>query len=337
VNKTKIEWVKNPDGSQGYTWNPITGCLNNDNGLCKGGGFPCYAYKLANTRLKQRYLEHANLAIPDGETHKHLYLKNEHYRDPFYPRFWEERLHEPDIEPTKPQHMKGIFVCDMGDLFGIGIPEVWTREVLNIIWSNPWHRFYLLTKQPQNLIKFSPFPENCWVGVTATDSLMLVEALARLEGIKASVKYVSLEPLLAQINDPTRFFKSLSDCLSIVDWLIIGACTGTYSEMTRLCALKNMSYTDKKPFGNKWTLQPKIEWLQEIVEAADKAGVPVFLKDNLRPLLEKQDITDTSFGRLTSLKVEAMKDTQGLPRQRGWYELRQEMPNQERVAIPERI
>lgn len=27
-----------------------------------------------------------------------------------------------------------------------------------------------------------------------------------------------------------------------------------------------------------------IEWVQEIVEAADKAGIPVFLKDNLRPL-----------------------------------------------------
>lgn len=22
MNKTKIEWVKNPDGTQGYTWNP---------------------------------------------------------------------------------------------------------------------------------------------------------------------------------------------------------------------------------------------------------------------------------------------------------------------------
>ena len=30
---------------------------------------------------------------------------------------------------------------------------------------------------------------------------------------------------------------------------------------------------------------PKIEWIKEIVEAADKAGVPVFLKNNLEPLL----------------------------------------------------
>jgi len=33
------------------------------------------------------------------------------------------------------------------------------------------------------------------------------------------------------------------------------------------------------------TVYPKIEWVQEIVEAADKVGIPVFLKDNLKPLL----------------------------------------------------
>jgi hypothetical protein len=30
---------------------------------------------------------------------------------------------------------------------------------------------------------------------------------------------------------------------------------------------------------------PKIEWIKEIVEAADKANIPVFLKDNLKTLL----------------------------------------------------
>jgi len=34
----------------------------------------------------------------------------------------------------------------------------------------------------------------------------------------------------------------------------------------------------------KPTVYPKIEWVQEIVEAADKAGIPVFLKDNLKPM-----------------------------------------------------
>jgi len=59
MNKTKIEWVRNPDFTgipprdakgrfqyQGYTWNPITGCLNHVNGMCKGVslGYGCYIY-----------------------------------------------------------------------------------------------------------------------------------------------------------------------------------------------------------------------------------------------------------------------------------------------------
>ena len=38
----------------------------------------------------------------------------------------------------------------------------------------------------------------------------------------------------------------------------------------------------------KPTKPPKIEWVQEIVEAADRAGVPVFLKDNLLELVNYQ-------------------------------------------------
>ena len=35
----------------------------------------------------------------------------------------------------------------------------------------------------------------------------------------------------------------------------------------------------------KPTVYPKIEWVQEIVQAADKAGIPVFLKNNLSDLI----------------------------------------------------
>ena len=64
---TNIEWVKNPDGTQGITWNPITGCKNHTTkGLCLDGLFPCYAWKLAHTRLKQRYLANSNLTPGHG-------------------------------------------------------------------------------------------------------------------------------------------------------------------------------------------------------------------------------------------------------------------------------
>jgi len=139
MNHTNIEWVKNPDGTQGYTWNPITGCLN---------GCPyCYARKLANGRLKQRYLANKSFctATPQGyEGYPNL--------DPFYPRFWEERLKKP-YNPIMPV---GVFVCDMGELFGDWVPRKWQEKIFEVIKDRPQHRFYLLTKQPQNLIKFRP-------------------------------------------------------------------------------------------------------------------------------------------------------------------------------------
>jgi len=49
-------------------------------------------------------------------------------------------------------------------------------------------------------------------------------------------------------------------CYSGVSWVIIGAQT--------------------KP-----TVYPKLEWVKEIIGAADSAGIPVFQKNNLKPLL----------------------------------------------------
>ncbi len=95
---------------------------------------------------------------------------------------------------------KGIFACDMSDLFGIGIPEKWIREVITECQLYPWHRFYLLTKQPQNLPQWSPFPENCYVGVSVTRNSQLDNALKYLKQIQATVKFISFEPLLERIE-----------------------------------------------------------------------------------------------------------------------------------------
>jgi len=241
MNRTKIEWVKNPDGTQGYTWNPITGCLN--------GCEYCYARKLANTRLKERYLLNPKVADIDGQLRdSQSPLWDRVIKDPFYPRFWEDRLTQvsPDQKP------RGIFPCDMSDLFGIGIPEYWTQSVLWHIDNCPQHRFYLLTKQPQNLPKWSPFPQNCWVGVSVTNKEYLGRACyIGLAEIEASVKFISFEPLQGKIELRKD---DLIDCG--INWVIIGAQTKPY-----------------RP--------PAIADVQEIVEACDKAGVAVFLKDNL--------------------------------------------------------
>jgi len=255
MNKTQSEWVKNPDGTRGWVWNPITGSL----GDCPNPN----ARKLANGRLKERYLANDNIApVYEGR----IVLRLE---DPFYPRFWEDRLNSigkpNDYGYSQVKHRKGISVCEMSDLFGIGIPDEWIELVLGEILRWPEHRFYLRTKQPQNLPAWSPFPDNCWVGVPATDSEQYSRAVYWLKEIEAKVKYILLEPLLERIQLkawPWQLFPE-GKPKGICDQVIIGAQTKPY-----------------KP--------PEIEHIREIVEACDKAGVPVFLRNNLVPLFNTQ-------------------------------------------------
>lgn len=323
MNRTKIEWVKNPDGTQGYTWNPITGCLN--------GCEYCYARKLANGRLKSRYLANWNFGM-EWDDYKKIPQEELEKRqlDPFYPRFWPERLSDFGLgmcEPP-PKKKRGIFVCDMSDLFGIGIPGEWQSQIFNVIQANPWHRFYLLTKQPQNLIKWSPFPDNCWVGQTITNQADADRTFNDFAKVEATIKYVSIEPMPGKV-DISPYLRGWVNAGTIfenpegverydvdgalvnhIDWVIIGSLTFRGSITGHYPNLTPMKY------GRVDTLQPKIEWVKEIVEACDKAGMPVFLKDNLEPLWTSGNRSEPFF-----------KFSRPSPGATEMGYLRQEMPN----------
>lgn len=279
LNSTFIEWVKNPDGTQGFTCSPKTGCLNHTNGMCKGGGFPCYAHRLAYGRLKERYLANSKIAPFSGLPHGLGYTDPAF--DPFYPRWWPERL-ERIRKRKKPT---GIFLNDMSDWMGEYWPEEWTQAELDLMRQCPQHRFYTLTKQPQNLAKFSPFPDNVWLGVTATQPNFMRQAFKYLSEIEAKVKYISMEPLRGMIfNFNSEWFYD-----SGVSWIIIGSQT--------------------RP-----NVYPKIEWVTQIVKAADLAGVKVFLKDNLKPLVQNH-LNNLDIGFETLMEPRA-----------GSWQWRQEMP-----------
>ena len=223
MNKTK--WVKNPDGSQGYTINPVKG-------KCPMGCSYCYA-----RRMYDRFKWNPEIKLQS--------------------RWWSE------LDFIKPSR---IFVGSTMELFGDWIPEDWLTKILYTCKEFNQHTYIFLTKCPQNLIKWSPFPENCWVGISVTNSHQYQTALQYSRCYDARIKFISFEPLLQHITITSPFE------FGYLNWLIIGQQT---------------------PASKK--TEPKIEWVREIVEAADRARIPVFLKDNLRPLLIPEDCSKPNY------------------------------------------
>ncbi|MFA5186428.1 MAG: DUF5131 family protein [Patescibacteria group bacterium] len=219
----------NPIGYCDFSWNFLTGCLND----CRY----CYGRKLAYGRLKPLYLNNSHVLAGDPA-------------DPYAIRWWPQRLEEPcrRARPSK------IFAVDMGDLFGDQVPEQCREDGLKIVRACPHHTFIFLTKYPWNL-KTEEWPENAWVGVTATHNSMAEMALYHLEKVKASVRFISAEPLLQSLENGSRrsFLKRM---FKVINWVVIGAQTSPY-----------------RP--------PSTRWVDEIVREARQAGVPVFQKDNL--------------------------------------------------------
>ncbi len=215
MSKTRIEWVKNLDGTQGYTINPVKG-------LCPMACDYCYARRM-------------------------------------YKRFkWNPEIRMDDLEVEKIKNPSRIFVGSTMELFGDWIPKFWFDSILNVVKGNPQHIFIFLTKQPQNLPK--EFPNNCWVGVSATNQKMHREAIYWLSQIKALVKFISYEPLLSEIIINGGYDLSGHDDFKEagISWAIIGQETPV-----------------------RKSTMPKKEWIKEIAEACDKTNIPAFLKYNL--------------------------------------------------------
>lgn len=191
------------------------------------------------------------------------------YARRMYKRFkWNSEIRfDYDFLDWKPPTESKVFIGSTIELFGGWIKPDWMARILAWCKQNYECTFIFLTKQPQNLIKWSPFPNNCWVGVSATNESMLDSAFLWLLNTEARVKFISFEPLLEHVR------LEVADLILApkINWLIIGQQT---------------------PPSKK--TEPKIEWIREIVEAANKAKIPVFLKDNLLELVN-YDSPETDF------------------------------------------
>ena len=134
-------------------------------------------------------------------------------------------------------------------------PE-WNAEIFRRMKSNPQHAYIFLTKCPDK-ISFSTDDENVWMGVTVTRN----SEKKRLDDLKRNIKakhyHVTFEPIFDEIGDID--FEG-------IDWIVIGTETG-----------HRKGKVDSRP-----------EWVLHIADQAQTQGVPVFMKEDLLPIMGEE-------------------------------------------------
>jgi protein gp37 len=177
-------------------------------------------------------------------------------------------------EALKPIPGKGkrVFIGSMCDLFHTNGSWENVHTILSWIAKQPQHIFMVLTKRPENMrriikdfyaTRFSgkrPIP-NLWLGVTAENQERADERIPILLQIPAAVRFVSVEPMLGEID--LRLFKYLdygkgkAPIRAFLNWVISGCESGPHARHFE---------------GHEWN------WARSLRDQCVSANVPFFLK-----------------------------------------------------------
>ncbi len=191
------------------TWNPWHGCLKVSPGCAH-----CYMY-----RDKRRYGQDPSLVVRSKTSFD-------------APRRWKEP--------------KMIFTCSWSDFF-VAEADQWRTEAWEVIRKTPQHTYQILTKRPERICGRLPegWPlQNVWLGVSV-ENPHFYWRIDSLRKIPASVRFLSLEPLLSSM--PRLPLEGIS-------WVVVGGESGPGC----------------RPM--------KAEWVREIREQCERAGVAFFFK-----------------------------------------------------------
>lgn len=210
---TSIEWTE-------QTWNPTTGCTKVSPG-CKH----CYAETMA-VRLRA--------------------MGAKGYENGFDLSILPDRLGEP-LKRKKPTM---YFVNSMSDLFHRDIPFAFLDRVFEVIARTPQHTYQILTKRAVTMRKYFSsssrvVPHNVWLGVSVENRKHGLPRIDELRQIKASIRFLSVEPLLEDIGE-----LDLRD----IHWVIVGGESGPKAR----------------------PMNP--QWVETIHESCDRQGAVFFFK-----------------------------------------------------------
>lgn len=162
MNRTKIEWVRNPDGTQGYSWNPIKG-------WCPGNCPYCYSH-----RHYKRFKLNRTIRLDEKELEA----------------------------PAKLKESSRIFVGSMIDMYYPPIKSDWIYSIIYVSHKAPHHTYITLTKAPYHLSYYDfPSNWWIGVTIDYfiynDRSLILFDYPTRGEG----KRFISFEPLLSDMTE----------------------------------------------------------------------------------------------------------------------------------------
>lgn len=279
ASKSKIEWTE-------YSWNPIAGCTK-----CSPGCKFCYAermayrqYYMADARCnKNRSQRNLVTAMAYG---KAINKKTRKWTGEIGTNRW--MLNDP-LHWRKPRM---IFVCSMSDLFHPKVPFEFIDKVFTQIIACQRHVFQILTKRPARMLEWSEqytatknhfrhVTKNAWFGVSVSTQAEADEKIPILLQIPAAVKFVSIEPMLEEIEIKSFPTVNNTGCPlnpltgellygeeyikgEKLDWVIVGGESGPKAR----------------------PLHP--DWARNIRDQCQAAGTPYFFKQHGEYLHESQ-------------------------------------------------
>ncbi len=170
-------------------------------------------------------------------------------------------------EPLKVKRAARIGVSFMGDLFHDDVPRPFIDRVWNIMADCRQHTFLVLTKRPVRAARELgtmgwrprwPLP-NVHLGTSFSTQADLDANLPELLRCPATVRWLSLEPLLEAVDMCLRIMPPAGSDLPATDWPLVDA-----------VIVGCESGPNRRPC--------KQESVESVVEQCDDAGIPVYVK-----------------------------------------------------------